>query len=165
MSNREPYPAELFANRSTPGLSRQLTTKISNTLFHNDTVIHRPKLSSRPSVQTTYFTESPERQQAGSSPEIAMSEVPSLPSLPSQTQSAPGSSNPPLSQSTAPTSVVSSNAPLSAETTHRANNETGNVQTNDSPTYETAGECQTSRWLVFPRQDAPRLTQPSVATV
>jgi len=94
-----------------------------------------------------------------------MSDVPSLPSPPSQTQSAPGSSNPPLSQSTAPTSVVSSGAPLSAETTHRGNLESANAHTNGSPTYEPAGEPQTSRWLVFPRQDAPRLAQPSVKTI
>ncbi|KAF2821592.1 kinase-like protein [Ophiobolus disseminans] len=174
LSSREPYPAGLFISRSTPGLSRQLTTKLSNTLFQNNTVIHRPRLNSRPSIRTTYFDESPPSHQGGSSPEVQMSDVPSLPSMPSlpsqpsqpsQTPSGPGSSNAPLSQSTAPTSVVSSAAPISAETTHRGHNESGNAQMNGSPMYELRAERPTSRWLVFPRQDAPRLAQPSVTTI
>jgi hypothetical protein len=162
MRTREPHPAALFTRRSSPGLSRQLSAKISNTLFHNDTVVHRPKLRSRPSIRTTYFDESPTSVHAGSSPGVPMSDVPSLPS---QTQSAPGSSNPPLSQSTAPTSLVSSNAPISAEVAQRGQNGSGNTQAHNTPVDEPATERMTSRWLVFPRQDAPRLCEPSVTTM
>ena len=162
MSTRESPPANLFVRRSTPGLSRQLTTKLSNTLFHNETVIHRPKLSSRPSIRSTYFEDSPPSQQGGSSPEAQMSDVPSLPS---QTKSAPGSSNPLFSISTAPTSLFSSGAPISAEAAHRGHNDSGNVHANGSAMYDSSAEQMTSRWLVFPRQDAPRLCQPSVLTI
>jgi hypothetical protein len=158
---REPRPVALHASRSTPGLSSQLTTKISHTMFNQNTVVHRPKLSSRPSVHTTRFQEAPEHQSTDSSPEAHMSDVPSLPS---QLQSALGSSNAPISQSTAPTSVVSSGAPFSAETTQR-NHESGHGPAGGSPEYETAADCTTSRWLVFPRQDAPRLSKPSVTTM
>jgi serine/threonine protein kinase len=34
-----------------------------------------------------------------------------------------------------------------------------------SPIFESTTERITSRWLVFPRQDAPRLSKPSVATI
>lgn len=162
ISTRTPPSPDLYIRRSTSALSRQLTSKISNTLFHNETVIHRPKLSSRPSISTTYFEETPPSQFGGSSPEAHMSDVPSLPS---QTQSAPGSSNPPLSLSTAPTSLFSSGAPLSAEAAHRGHNESGNGQAAGSTIYEPLPEQTTSRWLVFPRQDAPVVCRPSVTTI
>lgn len=162
MTPRDPRPKGLHTSRSTPGLSRQLTSKISNTLFNNDTVVHRPKLGSRPSVQTTHFEGvAPQYQQAMSSPQTPMSDIPSLPS---QVQSDPRSSNGPLSQSTAPTSLVSSGAPMSAETTQR-NHESGHAPVGGSPESEPSAERVTSRWLVFPRQDAPRLTKPSVKTI
>jgi hypothetical protein len=165
MSVQKHCPLGLHVSKSTPGLSRQLTTKISNTLFNNDTVIHRPKLSSRPSVQTTNFEQTPKYPQQDLVPDAQMSDVPSLPSLPSLLQSAPGSSNPPFSQSTAPTSVVSSGAPISAETTQR-NHESGHAPAKCSPPeFEPTANPMTSRWLVFPRQDAPRLAEPSVATI
>ncbi|KAH7064482.1 hypothetical protein BKA63DRAFT_572381 [Paraphoma chrysanthemicola] len=162
MSTHKRQPISLHVSRSTPGLSRQLTTKVSNTFFHNDTVVHRPKLSSRPSVHTAYFEETVNNQPNVASSQSPMSEVPSLPS---QTQSAPGSSNAPLSQSTAPTSFVSSGAPISAETTHRANHGSSNTPAMTSPMFESPTDRITSRWLVFPRQDAPRLCEPSVATI
>jgi serine/threonine protein kinase len=165
MTPREPRPVGLHTSRSTPGLSRQLTPKVSNTLFNNNTVVHRPKLSSRPSVQTTYFEgATPQYQQAMSAPPTPTSDVPSLPSLPSQMQSGPRSSNGPLSQSTAPTSLVSSGGPVSAETTQR-NHELGHAASSGSPESETSAERTISRWLVFPRQDAPRLAKPSVKTI
>lgn len=160
MSSLEPRPVGLHMSRSTPGLSSQLTTKFSNAFFNNDTVVHRPKLSSRPSIQTTQVAAASRPAQANSSPEAEMSDVSSLPS---QFQSGPGSSNGPLSQSTAPTSVVSSGAPLSAETTLR-NRESGHVPAG-TPEIEPAAERITSRWLIFPRQDAPRISKPSVATL
>jgi serine/threonine protein kinase len=163
MNARDPRPLGLHISRSTPSLSRQLTTKVTSTLF-NDTVIHRPKLGSRPSVQTTNFEEPTKHTQHFPSPEAQMSDVPSLPSLPSQLQSALGSSNPPLSQSTAPTSVFSSGAPISAETTQR-NPGSGHAAVVCSPPEFERAERMESRWLVFPRQDAPRLTKPSVATI
>jgi serine/threonine protein kinase len=164
MTSQEHFPLGLHISRSTPSLSLQLTAKISNSLFNN-TVIHRPKLSSRPSVQTTSFDQTPKLPQQGLVPDAQTSDVPSLPSLPSLLQSAPGSSNPPLSQSTAPTSVVSSGAPISAETTQR-NHESGQAHAGGSPSeFEPSAERMASRWLVFPRQDAPRLSEPSVATI
>jgi serine/threonine protein kinase len=165
MAPREARPVGLHTSRSTPGLSRQLTSKVSNTLFNNNTVVHRPKLSSRPSVQTTYFEDvTPQYQQAMSVPQTPMSDVPSLPSLPSQIQSGLGSSNGPLSQSSAPTSLLSSGGPVSAETTQR-NHETGHAALGGSPESEPSAERTISRWLVFPRQDAPRLGKPSVKTI
>lgn len=149
----------LHTSRSTPGLSQQLSLKLSNALLFNHTVIHRPKLSSRPTVLTkipqvdssSRKTPSPDRMD-------------DVPSLPSQFSSGPESSNGPLSQSTAPTSVVSSNGPVSAETTHRARNESAqppHLWQMDRP----AANRNAVTWLNFPRQDAPRLIKPSVATV
>lgn len=162
LAPRDPRPKGLHTTRSTPGLSRQLSSKISNTLFHNATIIHRPKLSSRPSVQTTYFEgTTPQPQRADLSSQSPTSEIPSLSS---QVPSALWSSNDPLSQSTAPTSLVSSGAPISAETTHR-NRDSTHAQAGESPEYGPSAERLTSRWLVFPRQDAPRLAKPSVKTI
>lgn len=159
MSTREAPPLGLFVSRSAPGLSRQVTAKISNAFFHhNDTVIHRPKQSSRPSVLTACFDETLGDHAARIPSHTPMSDVPSLPS---QLASAIGSSNAP--QSTAPTSLVSSGAPVSAETTQRGQN--GFPQALGNEVYDTTAERMTSRWLVFPRQDAPRLSSPSVATV
>ncbi|KAF1925867.1 kinase-like protein [Didymella exigua CBS 183.55] len=153
-------PAVLHTSRSTPGLSQQLTLKLSNALLHNPTVIHRPKLSSRPTVLTKESrlessiekTPSPDRMNNTSS-------------LPSQFSSGPESSNGPLSQSTAPTSIFSSGGPVSAETAQRARNDslqapnTGSHMDNPMPNQNAV------HWLRFPRQDAPRLIKPSVATV
>ncbi|EAT82727.2 hypothetical protein SNOG_09462 [Parastagonospora nodorum SN15] len=113
-------------------------------------------------VQTTYFEDTtPKPQNADLSSQSPTSEIPSLPS---QVPSALWSSTDPLSQSTAPTSLVSSGAPISAETTHR-NRDSGHAQAGDSPDYGPSAERITSRWLVFPRQDAPRLAKPSVKTI
>jgi serine/threonine protein kinase len=161
MTTRQPRPVGLHVSRSTPGLSRQLTSKISSTLFNNDTVVHRPKQSARPSVRTTLLDESLKHQPEKSSSQTKMSDISSLPS---QLPSALGSTNAPLSQSTAPTSVVSSGALISAETTQRVQ-ETGHVPLGVSPELKAAGERMISQWLVFPRQDAPRLSEPSVATI
>ncbi|KAJ4303233.1 hypothetical protein N0V90_002126 [Kalmusia sp. IMI 367209] len=88
-----------------------------------------------------------------------------IPSLPSQISSLIGSSNPLSLQSTAPTSLVSSGAPRSGDTTQRGNNGFRQISTGGSPPYEFPAEQLNSQWLVFPRQDSPRLSQPSVATV
>ncbi|KAF2676832.1 kinase-like protein [Lentithecium fluviatile CBS 122367] len=167
MPRKERHPAALHASKSTPGLSRQLTQRISNSLLHNPTVIHRPKLSSRPTVLTT-----DSMQQLSDAPDAAhskgpMSEVPTkVPTLPSPFSSFIDSNTPPPSaQSTAPTSLVSSGAPRSAEITHRGQNGFRHVSTGGSPLSEPTSEQLISQWLVFPRQDAPRLSPPSIATV
>ncbi|KAF2650517.1 kinase-like protein [Lophiostoma macrostomum CBS 122681] len=69
------------------------------------------------------------------------------------------------SPSTAPTSMVSSGAPRSADTTHRGANRLRQISTGGSPFSEPSAEQINSHWLVFPRQDAPRLVEPSIATV
>jgi hypothetical protein len=154
-------PTPITTSCSTPSLSHQLTAKLSNALLNNDTVVHRPKLSSRPTVRIDHPKQPSDDQHTTTSSKSPMSEVPSLPS----SVLSPSSSNAPLSQSTAPTSLVSSGAPLSAETTHRAHN--GRQVTDSSPPlfWEPSAEHMPSRFLVFPRQDAPRLYEPSVATI
>ncbi|KAF2267441.1 kinase-like protein [Lojkania enalia] len=90
-----------------------------------------------------------------------------VPSLPSQPSSVTGSSLAALSlQSTAPTSLVSSGAPLSAETTHHRSDKAFRQVSNGLPlSYKPASEPLSGQWLLFPRQDAPRLSKASVATV
>lgn len=158
---RTPPPTPVASSRSTPGLSRQLTSKLSNAMLNNETVVHRPRLSSRPTVDFSYFNQQRDGQPTAPSPKIPMSEVPSLPS----SIFGPGSSVGPLSQSTAPTSFVSSGGPRSAETTLRTHN--GRFATDNSPPLfcEPVPEHSPSRFLVFPRQDAPRLCEPSIPTI
>lgn len=158
---RTPPPTPIATSWSTPSLSWQLTSKLSNALLNNDTVVHRPKLSSRPTVRTDQFKLPSDDQQTTTSPKSPMSEVPSLPS----SVLSPASSVAPLSQSTAPTSLVSSGAPLSAETLYRTQN--GRHITDNSPALfcEPTPEHIPPRFLVFPRQDAPRLREPSIATI
>lgn len=67
--------------------------------------------------------------------------------------------------STAPTSLVSSGAPRSGETMQRGNTGSRHISTGGSPSYELPGDQLNSQWLVFPRQDAPVLSRPSIATV
>jgi hypothetical protein len=55
MDTRERHPSALHTSRSTPGLSQQFTRKISSSLLHNLTVIHRPKLDSRHTVLNSSF--------------------------------------------------------------------------------------------------------------
>lgn len=90
-----------------------------------------------------------------------MSDVPSLPSSFHQ------SSNAPISQSTAPTSLVSSGAPISAETLHKGQHGFRGISAGGLPPQpgEPAADHLPSHFLVFPRQDAPRLSEPSVATI
>jgi len=149
----------LYTSRSTPGLSQQLSLKLSNALLSNPTVIRRPKLSSRPTV----FTKIPQVDSSSGKTSLP-DRMDNVPSLPSQFSSGPESSNGPLSQSTAPTSVVSSGGPVSAETIHRARVESiqpPHLSQMDRP----AAGRNSVQWLNFPRQDAPRLIKPSVATV
>lgn len=163
----EPVPSErplhllaLHTSRSTPGLSSQLTSKISAVLLHNDTVIHRPKLISRPTIQTAAFNQHPSTHSTAKSPRLAMTEISSLPS------SVISTSNALLSLSTAPTSFVSSTGPMSAETTQRGQNANRKISTGGSPPIcESGPDPLLSPFLVFPRQDAPRLSEPSVATI
>ncbi|ORY15965.1 hypothetical protein BCR34DRAFT_464844, partial [Clohesyomyces aquaticus] len=159
----------LHVSKSTPGLSKQLTTKLSETLLHNSTVIHRPKPSSRPTVlkldPSNSKVDSPDASVAHGP---AAEEDPITP--PSQSPSTPGRSTGPLSfqsKSTAPTSIVSSgNAPRSASTTHiRGDKAVLHVSSEASPPNRLASETIGDQWLVFPRQDAPRLTRPSISTV
>ncbi|KAJ4314999.1 hypothetical protein N0V94_006165 [Neodidymelliopsis sp. IMI 364377] len=149
----------LHTSRSTPNFSRQIAYKLSNVLLQNPTVIHRPKLSSRPTV---LMKDHPVGEQnIKTSSQGRMSGVPSLPS---QFSSGPESSNGPLSQSTAPTSFVSSGGPVSAETTHRTHNESQAPYVSSPPDTLASDQCAL-HWLSFPRQDAPRLVRPSIATV
>lgn len=67
--------------------------------------------------------------------------------------------------STAPTSLVSSIAPRSGEATQRGHNGFRHLSTGGSPFYELSSEQLNSQWLVFPRQDSPMLSRPSVTTV
>jgi hypothetical protein len=158
---RTPPPTPMTTSWSTPSLAQQLTTKLSNALMNNDTVVRRPKLSSRPTVRIDHFKHPSDDQQTTTSPKSPMSEVPSLPS----SVLSPSSSVAPVSQSTAPTSLVSSGAPLSAETTYRTQN--GRHITDNQPALfcEVTPEHMPPRFLVFPRQDAPRLCEPSIATI
>ncbi|KAH7402378.1 kinase-like domain-containing protein [Phaeosphaeria sp. MPI-PUGE-AT-0046c] len=119
------------------------------------------KSGSRPSVQITQFNDPDDLSRTKHTSDDQMSDVPSLPS---QLQGALGSSNAPLSQSTAPTSFFSSGAPVSAETTQRIQ-DSGHVAHMVSPEFETPTDRSTSPWLVFPRQDAPRFSKPSIATL
>ncbi|KAJ4330899.1 hypothetical protein N0V87_009608 [Didymella glomerata] len=149
----------LHTSCSTPGLSQQLSLKLSNALLSNPTVIRRPKLSSRPTV----LTKMPQVDSSSgktSSPD----RMDNVLSLPSQFSSGPESSNGPLSQSTAPTSVVSSGGPVSAETTQRARIESVQPPHLSQIDHPTASR-NSVQWLNFPRQDALRLIKPSVATV
>lgn len=151
--------ANLHTSRSTPGLSK-LTLKLSNAFLHNPTVIHRPKLNSRPTVLTkehrvdsqSVKTPSPDRMDG-------------VTSLPSYFSSGPESSNGPLSQSTAPTSIVSSGGPVSAEATRRVRNESNQAPHMGSQMEQPVSDQCAIHWLNFPRQDAPRLIKPSVVTV
>ena len=152
--------AVLHTSRSTPSLSKQLTLKLSNALLHNPTVIRRPKLSSRPTVLTKQV-----RTDNSSVKTPSPDRMDDVPSLPSQFSSGPESSNGPLSQSTAPTSLVSSGGPVSAETTHRAGNESTQAPHAGSHMEQPVADHCAIYWLNFPRQDAPRLIEPSVATV
>jgi tRNA A-37 threonylcarbamoyl transferase component Bud32 len=160
---KERHPAVLHLSKSTPGLSRQPTQRLVNNLPHNPTVIHRPKRSSRPTVLNTDSLQQLSNSPDAVRPKGTMSEAPTLPSLLS---SFIDSSNPPLSvQSTAPTSIVSSGTPRSAEITHRGLIGLRHASTGGSPPYELGAEQLVSQSLVFPRQDAPILSPPSVATV
>ncbi|KAF2711277.1 kinase-like protein [Pleomassaria siparia CBS 279.74] len=153
----------LHVTRSTPGFSRQLSAKMSQALAQNTTVVHRPKLSSRPTV----LSASPSEPTADTPETMAhhgpvMTDVPSLYSQPS---SIARSSIAPFSlQSTAPTSLMSSGGPRSAEVTHRTQNRFVRVSSG-SLIFEPSTEQTNTHWLVFPRQDAPRLAEPSIATV
>jgi hypothetical protein len=160
LSARTPPPTPITTSWSSPSLSKQLQEKLSNALLNNDTVVHRPKLSSRPTVRTEHFEQPDNDQHTTTSPKTPMSEVPSLPS----SILSPGSSKSPLSQSTAPTSLVSSGAPLSAETIHRTYNAYQALESSPPLYCEPTAEHPPTRFLVFPRQDAPRLCEPSIAT-
>lgn len=156
---RTPPPTPVTTSGLTPSLSRQLTTKLSNALLNNETVVHRPKLDPRPTVELNYFNRHSSDKNTTISPKTPISEVSSLPS----SGFSPGSSGAP--QSTAPTSLVSSGGPRSAETTLRTQN--GRFVTESSPpiSCESTAEHSPSRLLVIPRQDAPRLCEPSIATI
>ncbi|KZM23804.1 uncharacterized protein EKO05_0001017 [Ascochyta rabiei] len=152
--------AVIHTSRSTPGLSKQLALKLSNALAPNSTVIYRPKPSSRPTILT--------KEHRADLPNIKTpppDRMDDVSPLPSQFSSGPESSNGPLSQSTAPTSIVSSGGPVSAEITHRAGNESTHAPLLSSHVEQQVTDHCALHWLEFPRQDAPRLIKPSVATV
>lgn len=157
---RTPNHTPVASSRSTPGLSRQLTTSLSDAILNNETVVHRPKLTARPTVDLSYFNQNND-QQTALSPKTPMSEVSSLPS----SIFSPGSSVGPLSQSTAPTSAVSSGGPRSADTTLRTHNGRFGTDNSPSPFCEPIPDGSPSWFLVFPRQDAPRVCEPSIQTI
>ncbi|KAF2746978.1 kinase-like protein [Sporormia fimetaria CBS 119925] len=155
-------PRGLHSTRSTPGMTRNLSTRLSSALLQNNTVVHRPKLQARPSVITGLEGT---RTSVGTllSPQ---STIPETPSDPSQPSSLTGSSPALVSlQSTAPTSAVSSGPVSSGQRSAEQRGEQKARQISGSPVYETADQQLNSRWIVFPRQDAPIMTEPSVATV
>jgi len=156
MNYREPPPAALHTSKSTPGLSNQLTRRISWSQQHNPTVIHRPKQSSRPTVLSHDALHEDEN-----APEVlhVQGTMSDIPSLLSQISSPFSSSNPMSYPSTAPTSIVSSGSPYSGETVQRGQNGYRHLQNTGPLRYE--GE----QWLVFPRQDSPKLSKPSIASV
>lgn len=159
LTERPSYLSVLHTSRSTPGLSQQWSSKFSSALLHNETVIHRPKLNSRPTVQIAGHEQHPGQQFTTTLLPPAMTDISSQPS------SFISTSNALLSQSTAPTSFVSSTGPMSAETTQRAQKIVRKISTGGSPpTHEFRTNQMPSRFLVFPRQDAPLLCKPSVAT-
>ncbi|OAL43979.1 hypothetical protein IQ07DRAFT_481246, partial [Pyrenochaeta sp. DS3sAY3a] len=161
LSTRRSYPTILQASRSTPGLSRQLTEKLSSVFLNNNTVIHKPKLSSPPRIQTTDF----EPRLKDSPPTLQSPQTP-VKDISTSPLSFPSSSNGPLSQSTAPTSLMSSGAPLSAETTHRVHNGLRPVSAGgSSPICDQNMTQRPPSVLLFPRQDAPKLLEPSIATI
>ncbi|KAF2195667.1 kinase-like protein [Zopfia rhizophila CBS 207.26] len=166
MDDKRSHPLALHTTRSSPGLSRQLTTKISNALLHNTTVVHRPKLNARPTILNC-MSGQPSSIIPNTSPVSGTVQLADVASLPSQPSSVTGSSVAPISlQSTAPTSLVSSGAPRSAETTHiRGEKGLRQISCGGSPLYEPIAGQVNNQWLVFPRQDAPRLVEPSIATV
>lgn len=167
-SIRQLQPAVLHMSRSTPSLPKQLALQLSNALLHNATVIHRPKLTSRPTVLTKEHrvdNQSVETSVKTSGTTPSPDRMDDVTSLPSQFSSGPESSNAPLSQSTAPTSVVSSGAPVSAETTNRARNGSAQAPHLSPQVGQPVADQYAIQWLNFPRQDAPRLIRPSVATV
>lgn len=158
---RTPNHTPVASSRSTPGLSMQPTTSLSNAILNNETVVHRPRLSARPTVNSSHFNQQKDNQHTTLPPKTPMSEAPSLQS----SIFSPGSSVGPLSQSTAPTSLVSSGGVRSAETTLRNHNGRFVTDNSPSPFCEPIAENSPSRFLVFPRQDAPRVCEPSVQTI
>lgn len=128
--------------------------------MQNATVVHRPKLRARPTVLTKRVqAEEPKAGVPSPDPLADMA------SVPSQVSSGPESSNGPLSQSTAPTSFVSSGGAMSAETTHRTRNNSIQVSQVSPQSKRPEGEQCKIHWLNFPRQDVPRPNKPSIATV
>ncbi|KAF2997623.1 hypothetical protein E8E13_004307 [Curvularia kusanoi] len=158
-----PQPLELAVlqtSRSTPTFSRKLSVKLSNALMQDTTVVHRPKLKIRPTLSTKQLQNEEPSSKVHSSDRTG-----DVTSLPSQVSSGPESSNGPLSQSTAPTSFVSSRGTLSGETTRRMRNASaGTSHLGSQSGLSEAEQCKV-HWLHFPRQDVPLLNKPSIATV
>jgi hypothetical protein len=149
----------LHTSKSSPGFSRQLAAKLSSTLLQYPTVIHRPKWRSRPTVLSN------RQNRNGLEDARSSTQSTSSPSVPTQSSSPIDSSNAVLSQSTAPTSLGSSNPPVSTETARRVQSLSVH-KPNISPSIQGAGAKELrTRWLHFPCQDTPRLSTPSIATV
>ncbi|CAI6335353.1 unnamed protein product [Periconia digitata] len=153
----------LQTRSSVSELSRRISQRSSPDFLVSPTVVYRPKLESRPTVLSVAFGQQVDDAINGR----GLSEIRGdSSSSPSQVFSAGGGSSPPPSfQSTAPTSPTSSGAPRSAETAQRTQQRYNSVQTVETPLYEKTLEQTESQWLVFPQQNAPRLSQPSIATV
>jgi hypothetical protein len=159
MATHNSLAAALHTSKSSPGFSRQLAAKLSSALLQPPTVIHRPKRRSRPTVLSS------RKNRDGRDEDKSSSESTSPPSAPAQSSSPVDSGNAVLSQSTAPTSLGSSNPRLSAETARRL--QSPSLQKpNIVPSVRDVGSKQlTTRWLHFPSQDTPRLSTPSIVTV
>lgn len=149
----------IHTSRSTPSLSRQLTIRLSSALLQNITVVHRPKLNARPTVLTRH----PKRE-SSSVRRMPSDHVPGAPSLMLQVSNGPESSNGPISQSTAPTSLSSGGA-VAAETARRRLD--GSIEIHHTSAQLNLHDVEqgTKYWLQFPRQDAPRFDKPSIAAV
>jgi hypothetical protein len=158
VSARQNLTATLQVNRSSPGFSRQVATKLSSTLLQHPTIIHRPKQNSRPTVISN------SQRVEGFDDTTSSVQATDAPSPPLQSSRPIDSSNLLLSQSTAPTSLVS-NQPWSAETAHRMQSISHHQSNTGLFVHEASTKQLTARWLHFPCQDTPSLSRPSITTV
>ncbi|PSN61364.1 hypothetical protein BS50DRAFT_504625, partial [Corynespora cassiicola Philippines] len=158
---REPFC--LHTSKSTPGFSEQIVARISSSLLHQSTVVHRPIHTARPTTLPQEPSLCTSRLVDNILDRSSLDDVTSLPSQPS---SLIGSRITPTSlQSTAPTSMMSSGATRSAETTRRVGPGLTQSFFGNPSTYEAPVDYINHQCLIFPRQDAPRVSEPSVATV
>ncbi len=157
----QPLHRPIQTSKSAPGLSRKFSSRLSEALLPNTTVIHRPKMSSKPAISTANYEPPSTQSQPATSSQPAISDLPSLPS------SVLSSSTSPLTLSSPPTSFMSSGGPISAETVQRAQAKLA-FTGNSVPVlrfFEPSRKYKGPPPLMFPRQDSPRLVKPSISTI